>query len=71
MLSNKLKFLIKIRDCQHIKFITLNRFCLLSAKVPTTLFLKDTMKLDEIYQAKLNEKYMPVLQGISSFEGAS
>ena len=29
------------------------------------------MKLDEIYQAKLNEKYMPVLQGISNFEGAS
>ena len=25
--------------------------------------------MDGIYQAKLNEKYMSVLQGVSSFEG--
>ena len=29
------------------------------------------MNLDEIYQAKLNEKCMPVSQGISSFESTS
>ena len=29
------------------------------------------MNLDEIYQAKLNEKHMPVSQGISSFESTS
>ena len=29
------------------------------------------MNLDEIYQAKLNEKRMPVSQGISSFESTS
>ena len=63
--------MIKIRDFQQTTFITLNRFCLLSAKVSTTLFLKDNIELDEIYQAKLNEKYMSVLQGVSSFEGAS
>ena len=37
----------------------------------TPLFLTDNIKLDGIYQAKLNEKCMSVLQGISSFEGTS
>ena len=40
-------------------------------KKPTPLFLTDNIRLDGIYQAKLNKKYMPVLQGISSFEGTS
>ena len=38
-------------------------------KNPTPLFLTKNIKLDGIYQAKVNEKYMLVLQGISSFEG--
>ena len=70
-LPNKLKFMIKIRDCQQITLITLNTFCLLSEKAPITLFIKDNIKLDEICEAKLNEKYMSVLQGISSFERTS
>ena len=32
-------------------------------KNPTPLFLTDNINLDGIYEAKLNEKYMPVLQG--------
>ena len=71
-LPNKLKFMIKIRDCQQITLITLSRFCLLSVKAPTTLFIKGNINLDEIYQAILNEKKdMSVLHGISSFEGTS
>ena len=35
------------------------------------MFIKENIKLDEIYQAKLNEKYMSVLQGITSFERTS
>ena len=38
---------------------------------PNPLFLKDNIKLDEIYQEKLSEKYMSVFQGISSSEGTS
>ena len=43
----------------------------IKCKNPISLFLTDDIELDGIYQAKLNEKYMPVLQDISSFEGTS
>ena len=41
----KLKFMIKIRDCRQITFITLNRFCLLSVNPSTPLFLTKNISL--------------------------
>ena len=66
--------MINVRDCSKITFITLNRLCLISVNPPTPCSLQTihiSGKLDGIYQAKLNEKYMPVLQGISNYEGTS
>ena len=37
-----------LRDCQQITFIMLNRFCQLSKKKPTPLFLTDNIKMDRI-----------------------
>ena len=37
-----------LRDCQLITFVTLNGFCPLSKKNPTSLFLRDNIKMDWI-----------------------
>ena len=74
--------LFYFRDCHRI--VTLNGFCPLS-NPPPPLFLTDNIKINSIPnqecqraqlfnildQTKSNEKYMPFLHYISSFQGTS
>ena len=54
------------RDRRQIAFVTLNVFCPLSNPPPTPCSWRTILNSME-YQAKLNEKYMPVLQCIPSY----
>ena len=63
---------MKFRDSRQITFVTLTGLYLLSQKIsfPTSIVINgQNVRLDEIYQAKLNEKYTLVLPSISNFEG--
>ena len=69
-----LKYLI-VGDCQQIIFVILNRFCLLSNPTPhpptPSVFSTDNIKMDRIPKPKSDEKHIPFLHCISSFEGTS
>ena len=62
---------IWLRDCLQITFVTLNGLCPLSKNPPPPLNLTDNIKMDVVYQTKSNEKCMPFLHYISSFEGTT
>ena len=62
----------QMRHHHYITFFSLNRFCPFSNPHPLTppFFLMATSSWNG-YQPKLNEKYMPFLKCILSFEGTS
>ena len=62
---------IWLRDCLQITFVTLNGLCPLSKNPPPPLNLTDNIKMDVVHQTKSNEKCMPFLHYISSFEGTT
>ena len=75
-MKSKRKYFVKIikiivRDCQQITFVMLNGFCQLSESPPPYPCSLRTMAKWIEYQPKLNERYIPFLQCISSFEGTS
>ena len=68
--SDKIK---SLRDYWQITFVMLNRFCTLS-KPPSSSHpycSKQTISKEIEYQPKSNEKNIPFLHCISSFEGTS
>ena len=60
-----------VRVDQQINFVMLNRFCLLSKKNPTPLFLMDNIKLDRIPTKIISNIHTHFIHCISSFEDTS
>ena len=67
-----LSAIVDIKNCRQIISVMLNGFCPLSMMktLPAPLFLMDNIKTNGI-RPKSNEKYIPFLYCISSFEGTS
>ena len=61
---------IIVRDCRQITFVTLNRFCLLSKKPSTPLFLTDNIKIDRI-PIEIKSKIHTFFTLYFKFEGTS
>ena len=61
---------IIVRDCRQITFVTLNRFCPLSKKPSSPLFLMDNIKIDRI-PTEIKSKIHTFFTLHFKFEGTS